>query len=57
MPIEKKIVDELCDCGHLMTEHNALPGHEHLPGCHGGGPCGVCNCIQFTWVDFLYEEG
>ena len=44
--IERTIVDELCTCGHLKSQHLGLNGH---------GRCTVCDCPQFTWSSFVYE--
>lgn len=46
-----KIVDEMCDCGHKKSEHS-MQGHLEK----GHGACYECNCAQFTWIDFVYDE-
>ena len=48
---ERKIIGELCTCGHTQKAHAAhfAPGH---------GPCTVpeCKCAKYTWKQFIYEE-
>jgi len=49
MGVEKpKVVDEVCYCTALKSEHEARyqPGH---------GPCRRTGCPQFTWESFVYE--
>ena len=43
---EKPIVDELCYCGALKSEHLGFQGH---------GMCTKTGCGQFTWFCFLKE--
>ena len=42
------IVDELCHCRHLRSEHNDRFDKGH-------GSCQKCGCGQFTWYSFLYD--
>jgi hypothetical protein len=45
---EKDIVDEVCKCRHLRSEHNDRFDRGH-------GPCQLCSCEQFTWKEFVYK--
>lgn len=57
------VADELCECGHRMSEHGGteIAGSMILSGKNGGGhgKCMFenCNCEQFTWVAFLDKDG
>jgi len=42
------IVNELCRCGRMITEHAGVTGH---------GPSLDGECAQFTWVDWIHPEG
>lgn len=44
--IRASIIDELCYCGALQSEHNGLQGH---------GSCEKTNCNQFTWKEFIFK--
>ena len=48
-PIKGKIiiVNELCSCGRMITEH---AGNGHGPSLDG-------ECPQFTWVKWIHPEG
>lgn len=54
----KVIVDEMCTCGHLITNHGheqiELPDQTILVEGHGG--CLCCNCQQYTWESWVIEE-
>ena len=45
------VVDEMCWCGHLKSQHNPtiVPGH---------GSCAVrpCDCTKFTWKTNVYAK-
>lgn len=45
------IVDELCTCGHRKSEHAETPA-----GVPNHGPCTKCECLKFTFADFVYAE-
>jgi len=45
--LKPEIVDELCTCGHLISEHGGLGGH---------GVCQICQCKFFTWNGWVYKE-
>jgi len=45
----RKIIDELCTCGHKRSEH----GHSGLPG---HGPCRECFCPQYRWKRFIFAR-
>tara|TARA_R100000152_G_C6609543_1_gene63887 strand:+ start:330 stop:530 length:201 start_codon:yes stop_codon:yes gene_type:complete len=40
------IIDELCVCGRMITEHAGINGHG--PSLDGG-------CLQFTWAKWILE--
>lgn len=40
------ILDELCYCGALKSEHGGLNGH---------GSCGRTDCKQYTWKQFIFK--
>jgi len=42
------IVNELCSCGRMITEHAGLDGH---------GPSLDGECPRFTWVKWIHPEG
>ena len=45
---EVVILNELCSCGRMITEHAGPTGHGHsLDG----------ECAQFTWVKWIHPEG
>ena len=48
---KEDIIDEMCQCGHLKSEHNTTivfaPGH---------GSCKNCECKQFTWKKIIYGK-
>jgi hypothetical protein len=46
----RRIVDEICHCGHLKTEH------EHGPGLNHDGPLRAAGCIQYSWKSHVYGE-
>ena len=52
---DKSVVveDELCDCGHLRSEHNTLI--PNIPSLEGHGACQKCRCIKFTFHKFIIE--
>ena len=45
---EVVILDELCSCGKMITEHAGYNGH---------GPSLDGRCRQFTWVKWIHPEG
>jgi len=51
----EQIVDEMCECGHLRSEH--LPYRPAVAAGHGR--CTECDCGKFTWACFVLavEEG
>lgn len=66
---KQKIIGELCTCGHLKTHHLniAFPpgtiGEDRIVKDLGTqqrakhhGACSMCNCPQFTWKEYVYEE-
>ena len=40
------IVNELCSCGRMITEHGGFNGH---------GPSIDGKCLRFTWVKWIIE--
>ena len=46
---KEEIVDELCKCRHLRSEHNDTFSKGH-------GDCTKCECEKFTWISFLYSD-
>jgi len=51
----KDIVDELCRCRHLKSEHNDST-YKGQTMAKGHGDCTKCNCAKFTWISFLYSK-
>jgi hypothetical protein len=64
---KQKIVDEMCTCGHLQSQHDDTPLQK------GHGVCkyydgdydeesgeyinkGTCDCRKFTWEEFVYKS-
>jgi len=48
----REIIDEQCECGHLMSNH-----HDKFGGLvKGHGACMECECEQFTWEMFIYKN-
>ncbi len=45
---EVVILNELCSCGRMITEHAGVTGH---------GPSLDGECPQFTWVKWIHPEG
>jgi PRTRC genetic system protein C len=45
------IADELCRCGHLLSEHG-----DTLAKGHGGCLCPQCACLKFTWKAFIMRK-
>ncbi len=54
----KTIIDEICKCGHLTTEHYDLV--PNLPTiAKGFGKCEFnkeCLCHRFTFKNFIYKD-
>lgn len=54
------VVDARCECGHLQSEHGShlsrLPNGQ-MYRQYGHGSCceKVCECNQFTWVEYVTE--
>lgn len=46
LPNGKVVIDEMCACGRLRSNHGGFMGH--------GGIVEICK--QFTWTDFIFEE-
>jgi len=44
--IELYIIDELCHCGHLQSDHNDTVQFGH-------GVCTKCDCPKFTFVSYV----
>lgn len=44
--MKRNIIDEKCSCGHLRSQHADRFAKGH-------GPCNLCKCAQFTWVEFV----
>lgn len=44
------IVDEICHCGHMKSDHEGIDGH---------GKCGdpACGCNKYTWRAFITKGG
>lgn len=42
-----EVVNEVCSCGHLKSEHGGWNGH---------GACSICECGFFTWGGMVYKE-
>lgn len=49
----KLVVDELCICGRLQSEHSPLVSHNFVHLGHGDGP----HCPKFRWKTFVLEDG
>ena len=43
------VVDELCACGHMRSQHRDSPAWGHAE-CSGRG----CPCCKFTWREFVF---
>ena len=61
---KQNIQNEICECGHLKTEHYWFATNElssKLRGVkgltEGTGFCLKCGCGQFTWKAFLLKDG
>ena len=62
-PRDGKIVDELCLCGHLKSQHSDRrePGRGSCNGRLGADDAAgsrtieICHCEQFTWQDWVFE--
>ena len=51
-PIDgKRVVDEMCECGHRRSVHEDSLGGAAL----GHGACINCDCPQFTWTGLIYQ--
>lgn len=56
------VVDGMCKCGHLHSEHGSLlipvPGAENSIRIEHDGSCceEFCTCEQFTWQRFVTAE-
>jgi len=50
---KKTIIDEMCTCGHLKSQHNPTK-LKVLAEIEGHGKCTVCDCKKFTWKSFVY---
>ncbi|MDD5547050.1 MAG: hypothetical protein PHO67_07870 [Candidatus Omnitrophica bacterium] len=46
---ESEIIDELCHCDNLRSEHA-----DDNPIVQGHGHCLLCDCPQFTWKSFVH---
>jgi hypothetical protein len=44
------ILDELCHCGHLRSEHTDTISFGH-------GMCERCPCLKFTWFAMVTKPG
>jgi hypothetical protein len=54
------IVDERCSCGHLQSEHGPDQYASKLGVIvegHGGCLQLECNCQQYRWVGWVFEDG
>ena len=52
----REIVDELCDCGAMKSEH-APRFHEKIKvAVMGHGSCERTKCRQFTWVSWVLAK-
>lgn len=45
--LREKIIDEICTCKHLKSQHAGLNGH---------GSCNECDCKQFTWEKWVLKS-
>lgn len=46
------IINELCRCGALRTDHYpSIPG---MPASYGHGYCEKTGCEKFTWVSHVF---
>jgi len=61
---KEDVQDELCECGHLKSEHTWQQTNElgsKMRGAkgvsEGSGFCLKCRCGQFTWKAFLLKNG
>lgn len=52
----KKIIDEICECGHKKSEHDYSQKKHSAILKVGHGPCERCNCKRFRWIAFIYEN-
>lgn len=55
------VVDEMCECGHLKSEHGSrttrIGGSRMLRQANDGSCCkGRCECKQFTFARFVGLE-
>jgi hypothetical protein len=51
LPDGSAILDELCHCGHLMSEHN-----DDNPFYPGHGRCLRCECKHYSWKEFVTKR-
>lgn len=55
-PKFNRYVDELCECGHLRSEHNDVGIGENMPiGFVGHGSCLRCACQRYRWESFMED--
>jgi hypothetical protein len=61
-PVGDFVFDEMCECGHLRSEHGSLTlpikhsnkrvrVHDHGSCCASG-----CACTRFTWTRFIFTD-
>ena len=55
------VVDEMCHCAHLKSEHGSrtlsLGNDQMLRQGHEGSCCaGICACSGFQWARFVTKE-
>lgn len=50
----KDIVDELCQCGHLQSAHDAAD-HQVI-AVKGHGACRLCGCAKYTFSRFITKD-
>jgi len=48
--LREKIIDEMCTCGHLKSQH---AGHALI---EGHGSCNECDCRKFTWEKWVLKS-
>lgn len=49
LPNGKVVVDEMCHCGHLRSEHRTILAFGH-------GDCTMCkDCPKYTWKAMIFH--
>lgn len=54
----KKIIDEMCTCGHLQSDHDSSITNDATLAdlTKGHGACAKCECAKYRWAHFVFES-